>query len=50
LEVDLGRPGGPEQLVTEAVELHGQIDVLVNNVGAVWPRLEGFPKEAAVAL
>ena len=33
VEVDLARPGGPEQLVGHAVERHGRIDVLVNNVG-----------------
>ena len=32
VEVDLGRPGGPESLVRQAVERHGRLDVLVNNV------------------
>jgi NAD(P)-dependent dehydrogenase (short-subunit alcohol dehydrogenase family) len=40
--VDLAQPGGPEALVAEAVARHGRIDVLVNNVGRVEPRLEGF--------
>jgi NAD(P)-dependent dehydrogenase (short-subunit alcohol dehydrogenase family) len=40
--VDLARPGGPEALVAEAVTRHGRVDVLVNNVGRVEPRLEGF--------
>jgi NAD(P)-dependent dehydrogenase (short-subunit alcohol dehydrogenase family) len=40
--VDLGAPGGPEQLVAEAIEHHGRVDVLVNNVGVVRPRLDGF--------
>jgi NAD(P)-dependent dehydrogenase (short-subunit alcohol dehydrogenase family) len=40
--VDLARPSGPERLVGEAVERHGRIDVLVNNVGAVRLRLDGF--------
>jgi NAD(P)-dependent dehydrogenase (short-subunit alcohol dehydrogenase family) len=40
--VDLGAPGGPEQLVADAIEHHGRVDVLVNNVGAVRPRLDGF--------
>jgi NAD(P)-dependent dehydrogenase (short-subunit alcohol dehydrogenase family) len=40
--VDLGRPGGPEVLVGHAVERHGRIDVLVNNVGRVQLRLDGF--------
>ena len=40
--VDLARPGGPEQLVAQAIEAHGRVDVLVNNVGAVTPRTGGF--------
>ena len=40
--VDLAEPGGPAQLVARAIEEHGQIDVLVNNVGAARMRLEGF--------
>lgn len=40
--VDLVEPGGSEQLVAEAVEQHGRIDVLVNNVGGVRLRLGGF--------
>src|SRR3954468_21359836 len=42
LEGDLGRPGGPEALVAHAVERHGRVDVLVNNVGRVQLRLDGF--------
>lgn len=42
LEVDLAEPDGPEALVARAVELHGHVDVLVNNVGRVQPRLDGF--------
>jgi NAD(P)-dependent dehydrogenase (short-subunit alcohol dehydrogenase family) len=42
VEVDLVEPGGPERLVAQAVERHGHIDVLVNNVGGVKPRLDGF--------
>ena len=41
-EVDLAKPGGPEQLVDEAVDRHGRVDVLVNNVGGVRLRLDGF--------
>ena len=40
--VDLGRPGGPEALVGHAVERHSRLDVLVNNVGRVGLRLDGF--------
>ena len=40
--VDLGEPGGPEELVAEAVGKHGRLDVLVNNVGAVKLRVGGF--------
>jgi NAD(P)-dependent dehydrogenase (short-subunit alcohol dehydrogenase family) len=41
VQVDLSTPDGPQKLVDTAREL-GSIDVLVNNVGAVKPRLEGF--------
>jgi NAD(P)-dependent dehydrogenase (short-subunit alcohol dehydrogenase family) len=40
--VDLTTRGGPARLVEEAVRVYGGIDVLVNNVGALRPRLEGF--------
>ena len=33
VEADLSRPGEPERVVQEAVERHGRLDVLVNNVG-----------------
>ncbi|WP_042387308.1 SDR family NAD(P)-dependent oxidoreductase [Streptacidiphilus melanogenes] len=42
VEVDLATPQGPAELVAAAVAEHGRIDVLVNNVGAVRPRLDGF--------
>ncbi|MFE7595462.1 SDR family NAD(P)-dependent oxidoreductase, partial [Kitasatospora sp. NPDC057512] len=41
VEVDLATPGGPAELIAEAAGLHGGIDVLVNNVGAVRPRVDG---------
>jgi NAD(P)-dependent dehydrogenase (short-subunit alcohol dehydrogenase family) len=40
--VDLTDPEGPGQLVGHAVERHGRLDVLVNNVGGVQLRLDGF--------
>ena len=40
--VDLATPDGPARLVRRALDDHGRIDVLVNNVGAVRLRLEGF--------
>jgi NAD(P)-dependent dehydrogenase (short-subunit alcohol dehydrogenase family) len=42
VSVDLTTPDGPRELVTAAVAHLGGIDVLVNNVGAVRPRLDGF--------
>ena len=42
LEVDLDQPGGPEALVGHAVERHGRVDLLVNNVGRVQLRVDGF--------
>ena len=40
--VDLVDPTGPARLVDRALEQHGRIDVLVNNVGGLRPRPEGF--------
>ena len=40
--VDLSTPDGPAQLVKQAVTAFGGLDVLVNNVGGVRPRLGGF--------
>jgi NAD(P)-dependent dehydrogenase (short-subunit alcohol dehydrogenase family) len=42
IEVDLVEPGGSERLISEAVAQHGRVDVLVNNVGGVALRLDGF--------
>jgi NAD(P)-dependent dehydrogenase (short-subunit alcohol dehydrogenase family) len=39
--VDLSTPEGPQALVSTALE-RGPLDILVNNVGAVAPRLGGF--------
>jgi NAD(P)-dependent dehydrogenase (short-subunit alcohol dehydrogenase family) len=40
--VDLTTREGPPRLIEEAVATFGAIDVLVNNVGALKPRVEGF--------
>jgi NAD(P)-dependent dehydrogenase (short-subunit alcohol dehydrogenase family) len=40
--VDLSTPEGPAALIDEAVTRFGAIDILVNNVGALRPRLGGF--------
>jgi len=40
--VDLATPGGPGQLIQRAINEHGQVHVLVNNVGAVRMRTQGF--------
>ena len=36
------KPGGPEALVAHALERHGRVDVLVNNVGRAPLRVDGF--------
>src|SRR5215471_5815351 len=42
VEVNLAEPDGPGRLVGEAIRRFGHLDVLVNNVGAVHVRLDGF--------
>src|SRR3954462_13549596 len=42
VSVDLSTPDGPARLVDEAVSTFDGLDILVNNVGAVRPRLGGF--------
>jgi NAD(P)-dependent dehydrogenase (short-subunit alcohol dehydrogenase family) len=42
VEVDLATPEGPGELVAAAAEQFGGLDVLVNNVGGVRPRVDGF--------
>jgi NAD(P)-dependent dehydrogenase (short-subunit alcohol dehydrogenase family) len=39
--VDLSSPTGPEDLVSAALR-YAPVDILINNVGAVTPRLDGF--------
>jgi NAD(P)-dependent dehydrogenase (short-subunit alcohol dehydrogenase family) len=40
--VDLSAHDGPARLIQHATEEHGRLDVLVNNVGAVRMRTQGF--------
>jgi NAD(P)-dependent dehydrogenase (short-subunit alcohol dehydrogenase family) len=40
--IDLAGPDGPALLIAQALDAHGRLDVLVNNVGAVRIRSEGF--------
>jgi NAD(P)-dependent dehydrogenase (short-subunit alcohol dehydrogenase family) len=42
VEVDLADPDGPRRLVQRALDEHGRVDVLVNNVGAIKVRMDGF--------
>jgi NAD(P)-dependent dehydrogenase (short-subunit alcohol dehydrogenase family) len=41
IAVDLSSPTGPDELVAAALR-HAPVDILVNNVGGVTPRLDGF--------
>lgn len=40
--LDLVAPDGPARLIQRALDDHGRVDILVNNVGAVKMRLQGF--------
>lgn len=42
VRADLTDPSAPDRVVAEAVARFGRLDVVVNNVGAVRPRLGGF--------
>jgi NAD(P)-dependent dehydrogenase (short-subunit alcohol dehydrogenase family) len=42
VSVDLAAPDGPASLIGRAIDEHGRLDVLVNNVGGVRIRLDGF--------
>ncbi|MFB7719956.1 SDR family NAD(P)-dependent oxidoreductase [Nocardia sp. NPDC056100] len=40
--IDLSTADGPQRLIDEAMSAFGGIDIVVNNVGAVIPRVQGF--------
>ena len=40
--VDVTAEDWPKAMVEAAAERFGQLDILVNNVGGVWPRTSGF--------
>jgi NAD(P)-dependent dehydrogenase (short-subunit alcohol dehydrogenase family) len=42
VSVDLSTPEGPAELIATAMETWDGLDLLVNNVGAVRPRVDGF--------
>lgn len=42
VRVDLSDPDGPGMLVAAGLERFGRLDILVNNVGGVRPRVDGF--------
>jgi NAD(P)-dependent dehydrogenase (short-subunit alcohol dehydrogenase family) len=42
IALDLSRPDAAAQLIDRAIDEHGRVDVLVNNVGAARLRLDGF--------
>jgi NAD(P)-dependent dehydrogenase (short-subunit alcohol dehydrogenase family) len=42
MALDLSARDAPSRLVARALELHGRVDVLVNNLGGVRLRLQGF--------
>jgi NAD(P)-dependent dehydrogenase (short-subunit alcohol dehydrogenase family) len=42
VQVNLGAEDGPALLVRKAIDQHGRLDVLINNVGAVRIRVDGF--------
>ena len=42
VEGDLSTADGPAGLVAAAMDRYGRLDILVNNVGALRPRLDGF--------
>ena len=40
--MDLATPDGPADLVQHALDTHGRVDILVNSMGGVHLRLDGF--------
>ena len=44
MRVDLSTDSGPAALIAHAIDQYEQLDILVNNVGGVRPRPEGYPR------
>ena len=44
MRVDLSTDSGPAALVAHAIDQYEHLDIVVNNVGAVRPRPEGYPR------
>src|ERR1700722_12193227 len=42
VRVDLADSSGPDQLIQSAIDEYGYVDVLVNNMGSLKLRLDGF--------
>ena len=42
VRVDLSTSDGPGELIQRAIDEHGYVDVLVNNMGGLKLRLDGF--------
>jgi NAD(P)-dependent dehydrogenase (short-subunit alcohol dehydrogenase family) len=42
IALDLAAPDGPATLIERAIELHGRVDILINNVGGAPTRPGGF--------
>ena len=42
IATDLSDAGAPAELIQRTLEIHGRVDILVNNIGGVKVRLDGF--------